>query len=157
MLPKYCSSKLAASVPVLKSQMFFKDILHLISSRSVCKSLKLLLSPETSNRSFGPPGNYDGPIFIGTNSIKSNKQILFSNKSSVLCVASAGREISNQFKLRKKIRPTSYEWIHLVFDYWFSFFLFFIRLPVFLEVFCTVNLIACFYFSFVTSTSSGAA
>ena len=146
MLPKYCSSKLAASLPVLKSQMFFKDILHLISSRSVCKSLKLLLSSEISNRSFGPPVNYDGPIFVGTNSIKSNKQRLFSNKSSVLCVASAGREISNQFELRKEIWPTIYEWIRLVFDYWFSFFLSFIRLPVYLQVFCTVNLIACFQF-----------
>ena len=102
MLLKYGSSKLAASVLVPKSQSLFRDILHLFSRRSACKSLKLFLSPETSNRRFGPPGASDGPIFIGTNSIKSNKQILFSNKSSVLCVASAGREISNQFELQKK-------------------------------------------------------
>ena len=84
-LLKYGSSILAASVLVPKSQSLFRDILHLFSRRSVCKSLKLFLSPETSNRCFGPPGASEGPFCSNTNFIKSSKQRLFFKQIKCLC------------------------------------------------------------------------
>ena len=63
LLLKYGASVFVASVPVLKSPSCFQEILHLISRRRFGKSMKLFLSPKTSNSSIGPSGEYDGLTF----------------------------------------------------------------------------------------------
>ena len=63
LLLNYGASVFVASVPVLKSPTLFREILQLISRRTFRKSMKLFLSPKTSNSSIGPSGDYDGPIF----------------------------------------------------------------------------------------------
>ena len=146
MLPKYCSSKLAASVPDLKSQMFFKDILHLISSRSVCKSLILLLSPKFQTEALDHPGFMTAQFLLVQTLSKVISRDFFQTNQVCCVLPLRAEKLVINLNFRKESWPTSYEWSHLIFDYWFSFFLFFIRLPVFLQVFCTVNLIACFQF-----------
>ena len=47
LLLMYGASVFEASVPVLKSPSLFREIFHLISKRSFCKSMKLFLSPKT--------------------------------------------------------------------------------------------------------------
>ena len=106
LLLKYGAYVFAASVPVLKSPSLIREILHLIS-RSFCKSMKLFPSPKTSNSSNGPSGEYDGPTFWVKAFSKVKSRGCFSNKSNVVCVASAGRKLVIILNFRKEIRPTS--------------------------------------------------
>ena len=107
LLLKYCASVFVASVSVRKPPSLFREILHLITRRSLCKSMKLFLSPRTSNSSIGPSEEYDGSTF----SVKALSKVIsrgcFSKKSSVVCVASAGSKLLITSIFRKEIWPTS--------------------------------------------------
>ena len=55
--------------------------------------MKLFLSHETSNSSIGASGEYNGPTFWVKALSKVISRGCFSNKSSVVCVASAGSKL----------------------------------------------------------------
>ena len=85
---------------VLKSLVLL--ILHFISCRNVCKSIKLFLSSTTSISSIGQSGEHDGPNFCVKALSNVTKRGGISNKSRNMCVASNGTKLVFIFPLGKK-------------------------------------------------------